>query len=102
MTGLPEFNFPAFHAAAASLRGKGYTVTNPAELNPDTTMTWEQCMRRDIAELVGLDAVVCLPDWHKSRGARLEVYIASTLGMPILQLAEVPALVAGQLKGEVV
>ena len=27
MSGLPEFNHPAFHAAAAQLRGAGYIVT---------------------------------------------------------------------------
>jgi hypothetical protein len=31
MTGLPEFNFPAFHAAAASLRARGFEVENPAQ-----------------------------------------------------------------------
>lgn len=31
MTGLPEHNFPAFHAEAARLRGLGYHVENPAE-----------------------------------------------------------------------
>ncbi|MCY1527250.1 hypothetical protein D9M68_623110 [compost metagenome] len=31
MTGLPEFNYPAFHAEAARLRALGYQVENPAE-----------------------------------------------------------------------
>lgn len=31
MTGLPEFNYPAFHAEAARLRGLGYQVENPAD-----------------------------------------------------------------------
>ena len=31
MRGYPEFNFPAFHAAAAKLRAEGHTVFNPAE-----------------------------------------------------------------------
>ena len=31
MTGLPDFNFPAFHAAAARLREAGWEVMNPAE-----------------------------------------------------------------------
>ena len=52
MTGLPQLNFPAFHAAAAHLRTYGYTVINPAEINPDHSMSWEACMRKDIAELV--------------------------------------------------
>lgn len=33
ITGMPDLNFPAFHAAAAALRAAGYTVTNPAELD---------------------------------------------------------------------
>jgi len=31
MTGLPEHNFPAFHAAAERLRKAGWEVNNPAE-----------------------------------------------------------------------
>ena len=33
MTGLPDFNRPAFHAAAAALRAQGYVVINPAEVD---------------------------------------------------------------------
>lgn len=31
MRGIPHFNFPAFHEAAAKLREEGHTVFNPAE-----------------------------------------------------------------------
>ena len=31
MSGVPEFNFQAFDAAAAFLRSQGYEVFNPAE-----------------------------------------------------------------------
>jgi hypothetical protein len=31
MRGIPEFNFPAFNAAAAKLRAAGHHVFNPAE-----------------------------------------------------------------------
>lgn len=57
MTGLPDLNFPAFHAEAARLRALGYEVSNPAEINPDPTAGWEACMRADIAELVKCDGV---------------------------------------------
>lgn len=83
MTGLPDLNFPAFHAAAAHLRAQGHTVINPAEINPDTTAAWEDCMRRDIAELVTCDGIHLLPGWRVSRGARLEHHIATSLGLMV-------------------
>lgn len=80
MTGLPEYNFPAFTAEAERLRGLGFDVVNPAEINPDGG-TWEECMRRDVALLVTCDHVATLPGWDKSQGAQLEVYIADRLGI---------------------
>lgn len=35
MQGIPEFNYPAFNAAAALYRQLGYTVLNPAEHDTD-------------------------------------------------------------------
>ena len=90
MTGLPELNFPAFHAEAEKLRAQGFEVVNPAEVNPDTTMSWEECMRRDIAELVTCHAVRLLHGWERSRGAQLEHHIAFSLGMRVfLPVSEV-------------
>lgn len=82
MTGLPELNFPAFHAEAKRLRSLGYEVVNPAELNPDGG-TWEECMRKDIAELVKCDGIYQMPGWQDSRGAKLEYQISVSLGMSI-------------------
>lgn len=84
MTGLPELNFPAFHAETEKLRAQGFEVVNPAEVNPDHTMSWHDCMRRDIAELVKCDAVRLLTGWENSSGARLEEHIAMRLGMKII------------------
>jgi hypothetical protein len=81
MTGRPNLNFPAFHAAAARLRAQGYDVVNPAELNPDPNATWEQCMRVDLAALVTCDEIHMLPQWQDSRGAKLELHVATALGM---------------------
>jgi hypothetical protein len=85
MTGYPDFNFPAFHKEAAKLRKKGYTVINPAEVNPDVTMSWAECMRKDIAELVQCDAIKLLPGWENSKGATLEHHIAERLELKILK-----------------
>lgn len=88
MTGLPDLNFPAFHAEAARLRALGYEVSNPAEINPDPTAGWEACMRADIAELVKCDGVALLPGWERSRGASLEAHIVHSLGMRLVYPGE--------------
>lgn len=81
MTGLPELNFPAFHAEAARLRALGYDVVNPAEINLDPGAKWEDCIRADIRELMTCGWLALLPGWVSSRGARLEHSIAVSLGM---------------------
>ena len=89
MTGLPDLNFPAFNAAAASLRALGFEAINPAEVNPDASMPWEQCMRADIKALCDCDCIVLLPGWENSRGAHLEVHIAHRLGIKVQMLHSV-------------
>jgi hypothetical protein len=91
MSGIEDLNFPAFTRAAAELRAAGYEVVNPAELNPDHTMPWAECMRRDIAALVTCDGIALLPRWEKSRGATLEQHIASQLGMRVFYVVELLA-----------
>jgi hypothetical protein len=88
MTSIPELNFPAFHAAAAMLRAKGHEVVNPAELNPDPNASWADCMRVDIAALVTCTHIALLPNWEKSRGAKLELHIATELGMQPIFITE--------------
>ena len=84
MTGIEEFNYPAFNAAAARLREKGYTVKNPAEINAERGLTWAEYMRRDIPELLQCDAIYLLPGWEQSKGVMLEWQIAKSLGMHII------------------
>lgn len=83
MSGIEDFNFPAFHATAAALRAKGYDVVNPAEVNVDTTMPWEQCLREDIKHLCDCDGIALMPGWQNSEGAHLEVHIAHRLGLRV-------------------
>lgn len=85
MTGIPDWNFPAFNAEASRLREAGYAVVNPAEVNPDTSMTWEQCLRADIKALCDCDAIALLPGWENSKGAHLELHIAHRIGLRVLQ-----------------
>ena len=87
MTGLPDWNFEAFHAGAARLRAMGHLVINPAELNPDPATPWLQCMRIDIGALIHCEAIALLPGWQQSKGAALEHAIAQGLGFHVLELA---------------
>jgi len=85
MTGLPDHNFPAFHAAAARLRAAGYEVINPAEnFGGRTDLPRETYLRADVILLAQCEAIAMLPGWQESRGAKLEYLLARELNMPVL------------------
>lgn len=90
MTGIKDFNFPAFHAAEEVLSAKGFEVVNPAKVNTDQSgqIPWEECLRLDI--IAFLTAKVThmhmLPGWQKSRGATLEHHIARSLGLTVVEM----------------
>jgi hypothetical protein len=88
MTGLPEFNYPAFVAAAADLRRAGYAVLCPVDSEkhnptPGTPQSWEWYMRHALRMVLNADGIATLPDWESSRGARVEVDLAQHLGMDV-------------------
>ena len=83
MTGLPDFNYPAFNAAAAKLRALGLEVLNPAENPPPPCGTWTGYMRMALRQLVECDRVVLLPGWSDSKGALIERSLAQALGMDV-------------------
>lgn len=96
MSGYPEHNFPAFDAAAADLRSRGFEVISPADLSreigvqgeADGTIAAERyamCMRQDIEALLKVQGVVCLPGWQKSKGAKFEVHLAQLLGLTVAE-----------------
>ena len=88
MTGIPDLNFPLFHAAAARLRALGFDIVNPAENRAPPSGLWQDYMRLALAQLVRCDGVAVLPGWDDSRGASLEVHIAKALHMPVIAAAE--------------
>jgi signal recognition particle subunit SEC65 len=83
MSGYIELNFPEFHRVAKGLRDKGYKVISPAEIK-QPELTWESCMRQDIKQLMDADAVAVMEGWEKSKGASIEVNLAKSLGMQII------------------
>lgn len=93
MTGLPEFNYPAFIEAARMLRELGYEVYNPVDTNdnnpnPEVVPSWEWYMREGLKMVLECDGIALLPGWATSRGAMLERHVAESLKMEIRPLHE--------------
>jgi hypothetical protein len=86
MSGLPDLNYPAFHEAEQELRAHGFDVSNPARNeieHPDADNAWQQYMRASLRQISMVEGIATLPDWERSRGAALEVYLATHLGLVI-------------------
>lgn len=85
MTGLPEWNHPAFNAAAAELRAAGHEVVNPAEMgekygtadeiNADPQKLADLILE-ELDAIATCDAIYLLPGWEKSPGTRRELEVA--------------------------
>lgn len=84
MTGLPEYNYPAFAAAAEAWRDLGHTVLSPHEaFGGDKGRDYHDYIREDVRMLVQCDAIALLPGWERSRGARLELHVAQMMGCAV-------------------
>jgi len=49
-------------------------------------------MRLSLAQLLRCDAVVMLPGWWRSKGARIEWAVAKLLGIPVFGVLEINLL----------
>lgn len=97
MRGRPGYNFASFDSATATLRSQGHEIVSPAEM--DRALGFEgltateadfqalgglpAAMRRDIAALLDVDAIILLPGWRYSEGTKTELFVARALGLPI-------------------
>lgn len=86
MRHLPDFNYPAFHAAAERLRSDGFEVFNPAEqFDGDQSLEPKVYMQTDLRWIVeNADEIHVLPGWQTSAGARVEVQVARAIGIPVI------------------
>lgn len=107
MRGYPDFNFPAFDSLASFLRSESWVVTNPAEHDREvlgrealesaagyaegdislwaasTGFSFAAAMQWDLAQVLLADAIVLLPGWGASKGARYERMVAEAAGKDI-------------------
>jgi len=108
MRGLPEFNFPAFYAAAANLRAEGHEVFCPAEKDNERHGTdiskgnadgdeakatlehgfnLREALHLDLRYIcLEADAIAMLPGWQNSKGATAEHATAVALGHTVIEL----------------
>lgn len=91
MSGLPDFNYPAFDDATRQLWNAGHRPLNPADseaLN-DTgaPQTWDWYMRHALGMVIRADGLALLDGWEQSKGATLEHLVALQLGLDIRPLA---------------
>lgn len=96
MSGIPEFNFPAFFAAEEKLRTLGWTVYNPAKKEHEgpliasgsfatgdtdladnsTGFDFKATYLWDMEHVIYSDAIYMLKGWEKGAGARGEHAVA--------------------------
>ena len=89
MTGIPDYNRPAFHAAAERITAAGYHAVNPAEAEVYATdPVYVDYLRDALRWMLSCDGIALLPRWEMSRGARLEVQVGATLGMVVQTVSD--------------
>ncbi len=85
-------NITAFRDHQKRLERANYTVLCPLDNGLPHDSSWADHMRADIGMLMRAHEIFMLPRWQESRGASLELFLASQLGMPIrFQIVEVSA-----------
>lgn len=83
MTGIKEFNRPAFNLEAALLEQGGDVVLNPAVL--PSGLSQFQHMDICLAMLRSAEAIFPLKGWELSSGAQAEMALAHKLGLKIIE-----------------
>lgn len=90
MTGYPNYNYEAFHAVEKQLRDMGHQwINNPAtHFDGRQDLSWEVYIAKAIDVVLNSEAIVVLPGWMDSPGARLEIAVATAIGHAVYSAIE--------------
>lgn len=83
MTGIKDFNRPAFNITAALLEDGGDVALNPAVL--PSGLSQFQYMDICMAMLRSAEAIFLLNGWELSSGAQAEMALAHKLGLKVVE-----------------
>ena len=59
-----------------------------ADCGPNDGHTWQCWLKYDLLAMLECDAILLLPHWELSPGARLEFFVATQVGMKVLYYEE--------------
>jgi hypothetical protein len=76
-----------FLKAENKLYDAGFYPVSPAACIPAST-EWHQAMREAISLMLQCDGVALLSDWKESKGAKIEVNLAHSIGIPVKSIRE--------------
>lgn len=74
----------AFARAERLLRLKGFRPWNPFRNGLPQDAPWRDHMRVDLAQLLRCDRIYMLRGWELSKGAKLELDVASSCGIQVM------------------
>ena len=87
MSGIPDFNFPAFEQASRELRSQGIKIESPHEIQQEIpgTLPYNDVIVRALDLLKTCRGIILLPGWAGSNGVvHHELAMARQFNMPVL------------------
>jgi hypothetical protein len=94
MTGKPNFGYEDFAEAADNLRKAGFDIASPHEIDydevehPRGSLPYKVYIQNSLNLLFTCNAIILLPDWINSRGARIERDVAIASHMSVFDYAK--------------
>lgn len=90
ISGMPQYNRPAFKHAKGILRAYGYQPVSPLDLVPEDEpeQPYLYYIKQGLELLDSCQAALFLPGWRRSPGARIERIFARREGKDIYELRE--------------